>query len=228
MLKLIKLEFKKIKMGGYIIGALVSNLCIIAFILSLYILFKDTLPTRTNYIFSITDQLVKDVFLVFASVLVSRFVIDEYKNNTISVLFMYPIKRKNLILTKLFVIVSLTFIIIFLSNILVNAVLCVFGNIFGLFNVTLNVTVILHNLLLIGIDAFAFSSLALFSFFLGMLKKSVPTAIVSAILIAAFLGNDNGGQIQSLVTVIPVIVAFASIFISYLSIRNIEHVDLVR
>ena len=93
MLKLIKLEFKKIKMGGYIIGALVSTLCIIAFILSLYILFKDTLPTRTNYIFSITDQLVKDVFLVFASVLVSRFVIDEYKTNTISVLFMYPIKR---------------------------------------------------------------------------------------------------------------------------------------
>lgn len=228
MLKLIKLELKKVKMGGYILGALIANLTITAIIFSLNMGFKDALPLSMNYIFSMTDQLVKDVFLVFASVLVSRLIIDEYKNNTISLLFMYPINRKKLIWTKLSVIILFTFISIVVSNILINAVLCVISNIFNFFPVKITASLITHNLLLVGIDALAFSTLALLPFFFGMLKKSVPTAIVSAILIAAFIGNDNGGKIQSLVTIIPVIIAIVSIFISYLSIRNIEHTDLVR
>lgn len=38
---------------------------------------------------------VRSVFIVFAGVLIAKLVIGEYKNRTITVMFTYPVSRKN-------------------------------------------------------------------------------------------------------------------------------------
>ncbi|MGV2644578.1 ABC transporter permease subunit, partial [Clostridium perfringens] len=53
--------------------------------------------------------LCRAVFIVFASVLLSRFIIEEYKNKTISLLFTYPVERKKLIMAKMLLALALTF-----------------------------------------------------------------------------------------------------------------------
>lgn len=38
---------------------------------------------------------VRSVFIVFAGVLIAKLIIGEYKNRTITVMFTYPVSRKN-------------------------------------------------------------------------------------------------------------------------------------
>ena len=56
--------------------------------------------TSLDFTFSMVNTMVKATFIIFASVLIARFIIEEYKSNTITVLFMYPINRKKLIIAK--------------------------------------------------------------------------------------------------------------------------------
>ena len=50
---------------------------------------------------SLANILIRITFIIFASVILSRLVIDEYKNKTIQLLFMYPLQRKMLMSAKL-------------------------------------------------------------------------------------------------------------------------------
>ncbi|MFJ7731678.1 ABC transporter permease [Lysinibacillus sp. NPDC097231] len=57
---------------------------------------------------------------MFASVLIAKLVIEEYKNKTILILFSYPVSRKKIFVSKLILIAFLTFITMMLSNIVVG------------------------------------------------------------------------------------------------------------
>ena len=50
---------------------------------------------------SLANIFIRITFIIFASVILSRLVIDEYKNKTIQLLFMYPLQRKMLMRAKL-------------------------------------------------------------------------------------------------------------------------------
>ncbi len=58
---------------------------------------------------------------MFAAVLLSRFVIEEFRSKSITVLFMYPISRKRLIAAKLAIVVVFTFCAIILSTLFVTS-----------------------------------------------------------------------------------------------------------
>jgi len=99
MLKLLRLEWKKNRMIGYIKSLLI---CIISIFVAvaLMALGGEGEGEFLNYteFMSLSNILIRIVFIIFSSVILSRLVIDEYKNKTVQLLFTYPLKRKKLYL----------------------------------------------------------------------------------------------------------------------------------
>jgi len=229
VLNLIKLELKKFKIQGSIRGAMIANLVILGFIA--IINFGERAEGKiafNNYVFafSIIDSLVKSTFIIFASALIAKYVIEEYKSKTIMVLFMYPINRKKLIISKLLVITIFTFVSIVISEIFIGGVLCLINNIYELIPDKLTITLVINNLKNICINALAASGMSLIPLYFGMRKKSVPATIISSILIVSIVCGNNGGFSLSSIIAIPLSLAVIGVGIAYLSIRNIENVDL--
>jgi ABC-type transport system involved in multi-copper enzyme maturation permease subunit len=100
MFHLMKLELRKFKIQSYVTGAIIASMLILATIILVFIVERETeeeiiFNNYTNS-FLIIDTLVRATFIIFGAVLISRLIISEFKERTISILFMYPISRKKL------------------------------------------------------------------------------------------------------------------------------------
>jgi ABC-type transport system involved in multi-copper enzyme maturation permease subunit len=229
MLKLIKLEMKKVKMGGYIRGALIANLVIIAAIIIILIGSKsegEVAFENYDFAFMIMGSLVKGTFIVFASVMLSRFIIEEYKTGTITLLFMYPINRKKLLLAKLIIVSVFTFVSTFLTNIFIDLVLILINNIYEFIPDNLTIEMLVYNFISISMGSLAATCMALIPLYFGMKKKSAPVTILSSLLIVTIVcSNINGFSLGAIIAV-PITLAVIGVLIGYLAIRNVEHIDV--
>lgn len=229
MLKLMKLEMKKVKMNIYIRNAAIANIIMLAILLIMITASlhgADVEFTSIPFTFGMVDSLVKAVFIIFAATLVAKFVIEEYKSNTITVLFMYPINRKKLIAAKLLIVALFTFTAIVLSNIFIDFVLCVVNNFYSFTPDKLTMAMVINNFIKIIGSGLTSAGMGLIPLWFGMRKKSVPATIVSAIIIVSIVCSNNGDFSLSSIIAIPITLALIGVFIAYMSIRNIEHVDI--
>lgn len=105
MLRLIQLEMKKLHLAGYIRSALIANACILGLLCIIALDSQNEgVPEFTQYaqLLDLMDNMVRATFIVFASVLLCRFIVGEFKSKSITILFMYPIHRQKLMIAKLF------------------------------------------------------------------------------------------------------------------------------
>lgn len=229
MPKLIKLEMKKFKIGGYIRGTLIANLVIIGILLIILIGSKseeELAFNDYNFAFMLMGSLVKATFIVFASVMLSRLVIEEYKTGTITQLFMYPINRKKLLWAKLIIVLVFTFVATFITNIFIDGALIIINNFYQFIPDKLTKTMLIYNFISISMNSLTTSSMALIPLYFGMKKKSAQVTIVSSLLIVAIVcSNINGLSLGSIIA-IPITLAVIGVLIAFLTIRNIEHIDV--
>lgn len=227
MLKLMRLELRKSKFT-FLRGVLIADLAILGFMILLILTGMDEGDFDSyNTVFQGVSVFVKATYIIFASVLLSKLVIEEYKNNTITVLFMYPVSRKMLMAAKLIIVFVFTFLSVLLSNILISGILA--GITYVLPDAvqgTLTLEIITTNLLTAGTDALYAAGIGLIPLFFGMRRKSVPATIVSAVLIVMLISSGFGEFRMGNLLGISITLALAGAFIAYLSIRNIEHQDV--
>ncbi len=229
MSKILKLELKKFNLIRKIWGVIIANLVIMFFLITLIITSRiDDELAMENYTiaFQMVSTLVGATFIIFASVLHAKTVIEEYKNKTITLLFMYPISRKKLIFAKLFLVVVFTFLSIVLSDIFQEVILYILNMKYQFIHDQLTRPMIYHNLLNVVMYAFAAAGMALIPLFFGMLKKSVPATIVTSLIIVSIVYSNNGGMSLLNIIIIPIILAIIGIFIAFFTFRNIEHIDV--
>lgn len=241
MLELIKLEIEKHNLKRYIVAAVISNLIISLFLFMMIATEGDSsipeelgeglsysaLVPNLSAGFDLLDSLVKTVFVVFASVLIARLIIDEYRNKTISVMFMYPISRKKLIWMKLMIVKVFTIGAIFLSDVFQAVFLFLLNKIMHFTPDTLTPLQASQAAIKFATGAVAFSGVGLIPMYFGMKKKSVPATIISAVLIVTVLCSNNGDLSLSSIIYIPIALTLLGIVIAYLSFRNIEVDDVV-
>lgn len=236
MLNLIRLENKKFNLGGFIFGAIIASICILGIMSFLPIIAKiqgDHFLKSYALLFKLIATCSKAVFTVFAAVLISKTIIEEYKSKTISVLFSYPINRKKLMLSKLTIIVIFTFLAIVFSNIFITSAMCVIDNFYKLMPDTITVSLLASNLLNVIIEAIPSSLIALIPLYFGMKSKSVPATITTSFIAIVLLCSHAGANDNSLgfslgdIIIVPIILSLIGIFIAYLSIKNIENKDLI-
>jgi len=230
MLKLMKLEMKKFKFGGFIKGAMIATLVITALIL--FIPFAENLDGNIafpdyNTAFSVIDSLVGATFIIFASVIISKLIIEEYRSKTIMLMFMYPINRKKLMISKLLLIGTFIALSTAIISVFVTSALCIYNGFTNVINDQLTTAMIVQRLIKIGINAITTAGVGLIPLYFGMRKKSVSTTIVSSIILTSVLNSNNNGFSLRSILIIPIIFTVIGVFIAYLSIRNIEHVDAI-
>ena len=233
MLNLIKLEFKKYKFKGSWLGVLIANLSLLAIVALMYFdpasLENELELLNYQTTFFTIDTIIRATFIIYASTLITKFVIDEYKNKTISLMFTYPVSRKKLIAAKLTIIFVWTALVIILSNIFITSALLLTNKYFGYIPGPLTADILIDHVLRTLLNAVAAAGLSLIPLLIGMWKKSVPGTIVSSIVIVSIFGSSTGTDGSSLFQYIAVSITLGilGIIVAIFSIRNVDKVDLV-
>lgn len=229
MIRLMKLEMKKYKLGWYVKGAIIANAVMIA--LLIFVSFVAQIEGETEMrnaaaILLMASTMVRGTFIIFGGVLIAKLIIEEYKNKTILLMFSYPIKRKKLIASKLFITAMLTFITIIVSNILLVGVYFTINSYFPMIPNSVTTNQLIQEGIKLVPFAIAAAGTSLIPLYFGMRKYSVPTTIVSSILVVV-IACQSQPQF-SLSTFLPLQLALAAIgvMIAYYGIRNIENDDI--
>lgn len=121
MVNLMKLEMRRVNIRNVWISFLSINAGIIGILLLFEIDPEITKEFYTSYddVFFFLELMVAAAFVIYASVLLSQLIVEEFRDKTVSVLFMYPVNRKKLLFAKLMVVSMLTFLFIVSSGIIV-------------------------------------------------------------------------------------------------------------
>ncbi len=230
LLKLLKLEMKKHKMFGYVKAACIANIIIIVLACLLPIIDRiegDAYFNNYEMMFMLIDTMVRTTFIVFSGVLIAELIIDEYKNKTMHLMFMYPIKRHKFILAKLIIVSSFTFLAIVLSNFIISATFYGINSFAHFITDTLTMKFISEQVVTVLFSALSSAGLGLIPLYFGMIRKSVPATIVTTILLVSIIGSNFNGFSLFNVIAIPAALAVIGLIIAYMSIKDIEKVDII-
>ena len=193
MLNLIKLELKRVSLKSHFIGLLAANIVIAllsAFTSSLLNagggVAVTGLPPAQLDTLTLAIMLVRATLIIWEAVLISVFIVEEYRNKTINLLFTYPVQRGKLIAVKIILICGVMLLFHALSGVFQFTCLSVASKYFSF------VTVSPANLLTQAVTALSAVLLGLLPLYVGMIKKSTIATIVSSFAIAAVVSNSQG------------------------------------
>lgn len=229
MWNLIRMELKKVPLKPHIAGLFIANFII--FLLSVFTSSLLTASGNTSTLpgfapvqldtVTLAAMLVRAALIVWEAVLISVFVIEEYRNRTIGLLFTYPISRTKLITAKLILICCISFTFHVLSNIFQYASIFLAEKCFSF------VTFSIGNILAQTITTISAILLGLLPLYVGMIKKSTIAAVVSSIAIAAIASNSQVSSAGLLsIPVAAVIFGIIGIIFSAVAMRKMILSDL--
>lgn len=233
MFKLMKLEWKKHQLSSYFKSVAI---CIIAIFVVVSLMALGIKGEVDGLFSNFTQQMVlintfiRITFIIFSSVILSRLVIDEYKNKTMHLLFMYPLQRKMLMRAKLTIVFCFCFVSTIIATFIISLLVYFVSPIMGLIETPATIGEIIAIVPGTFISAFMISGISLIPLFFGMRKKSTPTTITSAVIIGMLISSNFGsgnGQVSMFDFIaIPIVLCLLGIFISYLSYRKIDKIDV--
>ncbi|MEK5147340.1 ABC transporter permease [Psychrobacillus sp. FSL K6-4615] len=229
MIKLINLEIKKFKLIKYWKGVLGANLGFIIFIGMVYFLNKveEEIPFDNFEMAStIISAVVSATFIIFASVILAKLVIDEYKNKSIDLMFTYPISRKKIMSAKLIIVMVFTFMTVLFSTLFLNGLVYIMDVTFDILPGDISIQELINSVWKSFFIAFAAAGLSLIPLLIGMLRKSSSATIVSSIFLVTLTSSVSNNFTFSSVMTVSISLALLGIIIGWLSIRNVEKTDL--
>ncbi|NGZ76463.1 ABC transporter permease [Saccharibacillus alkalitolerans] len=229
MMHLVKLELKKASLRGYVYGALIAYAAIAAFLLLLYFFegSESSSPAFRNQleILTVVNTMVCATFIIYASALLSKLIIGEFKDKTMSLLFAYPVSRKQLIFAKLSIVFAWCFANIVLGNLLLDALLLTVNSYAGQVGGELATSDLLRHVGFVLLQGVGAAGMSLLPLLVGLPRRSVAATIVASIFIVSIVNSNNGGFSLSSIVAIPLSLAAIGILGSYLSFRNIDRAD---
>lgn len=212
MIKLLKLELKKQNIRTYIISSIIVSIVMLGFLfLFAYAPQIDSNDKDLSFfagyknIISLFSMFNMFIFAVLGSVMYSKFIVEDYMDNKLILLFSYPIPRKKVLLSKIMLIGGFVILAMILS-LLFNFVTFISLDYFlkwmnDSFSMAFFVELIEKSILM-TISAFCVS---FFACALGFIKKSVPTTIVSAMILSSMLSNSGVSNNKSLIYIFAII-----------------------
>ncbi|MGH1288714.1 ABC transporter permease [Bacillus toyonensis] len=233
MLRLIKLEWKKHQLSSHFKGVAICIIAIFAVVSLMALGVKeegDLLLSDFTQQMAAANIFIRITFIIFSSVILSRLVIEEYRNKTIQLLFMYPLQRKMLMRAKLTIVFCFCFVSTIIATFIISLLVFFVSPMMGLIDTPATIGEIIATVPTAIISAFMISGISLIPLFFGMRKKSTPTTITSAVIIGMTISGNYGpgnGQVSMFDFIaIPIALCLLGIFISYLSYRKIDKIDV--
>ena len=220
MKNLISLEIRKVLLKPHMFGLAAAN--IIIFLLSVFTsslltqngnmpAFNGLPPAQLDTV-SLALMLVRATLIVWEAVFLCVFVIEEYRNRTISLLYTYPVNRTKLLLAKL---------------LLVCGIMLLFHTVSYIFQYFVFVTFSLGDIWVQAVTAISAIMLGLFPLYVGMRKKSTIATVVSSIIIVVIASNSQGSHAGLLsMPVAAIILGAIGIAFSAMALHRIVASDL--
>lgn len=230
MLKLMKLEIKKFKLVGYIRKSIITIFILFSVLLFMFWVSSaegDTMASSPKELVTLISVLINATFLIFSSVMLAGYVIGEYKNKTINILFTYPINRKKLIYAKLLLVGSFIFLSFICAHFFILGAFYLINQTTAMFSFTLTSAFIGNTILNFFISSIAFTCISFVSLYFGMLKKSTTATIVSAVIIVSVIGSSSNGASLSSIIYVPITLALIGLVLVYIAFKDIEKKDVL-
>ncbi|MBD7969471.1 ABC transporter permease [Paenibacillus gallinarum] len=196
MLKLIKLELERNHVRTYVTPSIIIALSMLG-ILYLFAYLPQLEPDDKdmqlfigyNNLIPLFAVLNMAAFCVLSAVMYSKFIIDDYSGKRPLLLFSYPVSRKKIFLSKLSVVSIFTILSLIISDVLIFTIFGVTERFIPLVNEPFTVAFMLLALKTTIVMAFISASIGIIAVAIGFNKKSVPTTIVSAVLLGSLMCN---------------------------------------
>ncbi len=236
MKTLIELELKKNEIRTYLITTLVITIIMLGFLylfayapmlepndqdMAIFAGYKNLIP-----LFGVLNMA---VFSVLSAVMYSKYIIEDYAGKRIILLFSYPVSRKRIMLSKLGVVYVFTVISMVISNIVIFFIFGLSESFIDLVNEKFTFSIIMQAAETILIMSLVAACIGIIAVGIGFIKKSVPTTIISAVLIASLLCNIvvNATSSKTVMYLFAILIMTVAISFSLLLMRkvNIMEVD---
>ena len=157
------------------------------------------------------------IFLVYSSVLTSRLVIREYEQKTITILFSYPLNRRQLIISKLVIIMAYTAISMTVGYICCSVYIILADRYFDMLAGSFALSFLQKWIPTVAVCTI----LSLWPFIIGMIHKSVPATVVTSLIVIVLrqlMITKNPANQESLLQVL--LVALVTFIFSFLIFRK--------
>lgn len=229
MKKLIQLELERFSLRPHIIGLLAANVIILLLclfmstFLSMMGSFMKTagLPEMALTTVSISTMLVRAALIVWQGVLVAKFIIEEYQNKTICLLYTYHINRTKLIFAKLILICGIMLMFHVLSSLFQH------GAVYLISRKLSFVTYSSENIVIWLLIIISTILLSLIPLTIGMIHKSSISTVVSSIVIVAFSSSSQGKTAGLLsIPAAALVMGLAGLLTAGITIRKMTASDL--
>ena len=221
MAHLIKLELKKFGIARNVIFMVAAILFSILFI-TICLLDSITDPEQNKDTFESTYLviclLMSFIFLVYSSVLTARLVIGEYNQRTITIMFSYPLNRTKLIASKLIIIMVYTAISMAIGYVCCSGYIVFVDRFFDMLEGTFQLSMLQTWMPMAITTVIVCTVLSLWPFIIGMIRKSVPTTIVTSLIIIVFrqvVISKNATNQESMLQIflVAIVTLVAALFI---------------
>ncbi|WP_156418648.1 ABC transporter permease [Lentibacillus amyloliquefaciens] len=235
MVELMKLELKQIKMRTYIKTAILISIVMMGFIY-LFAYAPKLEPNDPDLlIFSGYTNVVKlygvvhmTAFSILASVMYSRFIIDGYSGQRLILLFSYPIRRQKILLVKLAVVFLFISLSMAACNLIVFSTFGITELIYPIVEETITTAFIQDAIITTFIMATLTGSISIVATGIGFIKKSIPAALISAIILSSLSCNVVAYSLPDydasvIMTIIAMMAAALTIM---LLIYNVNHMEV--
>lgn len=228
MLKLMRLEWKKNKIGKYICIA-----AIMTAILSLMIVAMageleaaETMQAYgTSMMCASVDLFTNMAYIIFTGVMLSTFIVGAYEKRMMHLMFSYPINRKKILLSEIFAVWIFNFVAMVVSKVFIYLMLLTAKPFLGISAAGISFGALSFWMdILLGSAAMV--SISYIALPVGLLMKSSKAAIVTAVIIM-LLTQGNIGK-ATLVNNMPfyAVLLFLAVWAVFLSMHGIETRDL--
>lgn len=225
MFKLIRLEWKKNRIGKYIRNALILTAVLLLMLLSVA---GELESDEVKYAYG-GDMLKAGVemftnlsFIIFSSVMLAAFIVGTYREKTINLMFSYPISRRLILGSQMAAVWIFNFTALVLSKIAIYAVL----------TAVKSFTYITAESIALGdgmfyaeilVDSAVMISISFVALPVGMLLKSSKAAIIAGVVIVCFTQGNIGSY--TLLGNIPfymilVIISVVSVFLALYGVET--------
>ncbi|GGF59367.1 hypothetical protein GCM10010912_00680 [Paenibacillus albidus] len=155
-------------------------------------------------------------------------IVGEYRNNTLSVLFTYPIKRRKLIAAKLVIIFVFTFGMILFTDVLMGSVLVAVDRFYPFITDSLTMEQVRVLLLEYTVSSLSAAAMAMIPLLFGMRKHSATATMVSSVLLVLIVCSGFNGPLVSINSIIAIHMSLgaAGLWIALLSMFRLETKDV--
>lgn len=188
---------------------------------------NNTRDSYDPYLPHMISLLTISCFIIYSSVFTVNLIIGEYSKKTILILFSYPVNRQKIILIKLGIVSFFTMLCIVLSNLCCHIYLFGMDAVFDFVDGAPDLQYLLICFKETAYSAIMGGILCVLPFAAGMLKKSIPAAFISSVVVSGIF-FEAVGLAPDTRTIAVISIAFTLVCLLsllYTIKHNVERLD---